>query len=161
MPHKTRQLGSITTNKKKGRAPALPERVPQNVETLFSDDHLFYKHLAVNFKSKEVDPRRHIRTRLGRFPVPIRDVFTGAAGQQQIFKRLAAPRVSNTALQYRHRNQLCQQVVYPQTNAVLPSRINATLIITDRELDPRIEGDWVRVVLVQLESGALSPAGLG
>src|SRR5688572_11792352 len=100
------------------------------IENLLAHDHLLDQDLAVDLESKEINAGCDILSCLGRFPIPVCDVVLGATGQQQIFQRLSAPRVSHTALQYRHRYQLCQKIVDPQTHTVLTSGFHAALLIT-------------------------------
>ena len=86
-------------------------------------------------------------------------IVLDATCQQQVLERLATSSVPSTALQDRHSYQLCQQVVDPQTNAVLTSGIRASLAITNDERNPCVLTDRVGVVLFQLRPGALSSAG--
>src|SRR5688572_10345909 len=129
-------------------------------EALLAHDHLFDQDLAVDFEAEEINAGCDILSCLGRFSIPVCYVVFGAAGQQQIFQRLSAPRVPNTALQYRHGNELCQKVVYPQTHTVLTSGIHAALLVTHCKRNPGVSGNRVREVLLEPESGALSSPGI-
>ena len=126
---------------------------------LLSHDHFLDERLTVDLESVQVDTRRHVIAGLRIFSIPVRLVL--AARQQLILYRLA-PSDASTALQNRHSYLLGQQIVNPQTYAVLTTRICTSLSVSDDERDSGVLIDRVGKVLSQLlQPGALSSAGLG
>ena len=122
VPHKTRQPGTLRLHKKRKRAPALPVRAFKSPRLLPYDQFLD-ENLAIDFQSVEVDARGNVLSSLRVLPIPVREVLV--ARQLYSIQRLAAGSVPTT-LQKWHRNQLRQQIVNPQTNAVQTSGIRVS-----------------------------------
>src|SRR6478672_1613428 len=122
------------------------------VMQLFANDHFLDEGLTIDFKSVEINSRRDLLASLCILSVPIR--FVSPASQQLTLQRLASSSIPNTALQNRHSYLLRKQIVDPQTNAVLTSRIGASRRIANEEADSSVLGYRVWIILFQRHPGA-------
>src|SRR3954470_18894024 len=91
---------------------------------LFPDDHFFNEGFTIDFESVEVNAGDDLLSGLRVLSIPVRFVCT--ASQQQTFQRLASSDIPHTALQNWYSHLLREQVVDPQTDAMLTARIGAT-----------------------------------